>query len=393
MTGFKIRGAGRQGRRVPSGPGFGWALPLAAAGFVVVAHAGNAPPRSSLSGRVYFDHARHAPYTPDCSACHRLAAEERMPGAEVPGRQFERPVESDCTGCHPFTRPSPAERVGVADPEVCGLCHLLDDAGRVALPALAPRFPALVFDHRDPFAKLPGVDCTACHDAEQIASGRCPTMQRCMTCHDDALDGGCARCHLHDERGRLIVDRPGHAPLRPAEWMGDLAHVPGFGESHGTAARTRRSTCDACHAETFCEGCHLGEAIEQRMHPAGWLALHGAASRSADLNCDTCHRGQEMCLACHRRTGATEDSPAVGGAVPRGLSFHPEGWATTPGEHAREARRDLGSCVSCHTGRDCVVCHATQSPHGSGFRSRCAGLRDTSPSTCLTCHATLPECR
>jgi hypothetical protein len=371
----------------------GFALAFAAAGFVVSAHAGSAPDPSSSSGRVHFDHARHAPYAPDCSACHRLAAEERMPGAAVPGRQFDRPVEADCTACHPFERPSPAERVGVADPEVCGLCHPLDDAGRIALPALAPRFPALDFDHRDHAAAAPAATCVACHDAEQLASGRSPAMPRCMTCHADALDGGCARCHLHDERGRLVVDRPGHAPLRPAEWMGDLAHVPGFGESHGVVARTRRDACDSCHEETFCEGCHLGSAIEQRMHPAGWLSLHGAAGRSVDLDCETCHRGQEMCLACHRRAGAAEDSPELGRAVPRGLSFHPAGWSGNPEEHAREARRDLGSCVSCHTGRDCVVCHATVSPHGSGFGSRCAGLRDASSAICLECHATVPDCR
>ena len=105
---------------------------------------------SAVTGarRASFDHARHAAHVPDCSTCHRYAA-DASPGAEVPAPDFERPAESDCSGCHPFERPPPAERVGRADPEVCGVCHGLDDSGRVALPSREPQLPALDFDHRD----------------------------------------------------------------------------------------------------------------------------------------------------------------------------------------------------------------------------------------------------
>ncbi|MBI5490347.1 MAG: hypothetical protein HY905_23625 [Deltaproteobacteria bacterium] len=347
---------------------------------------------SAPSARSSYDHARHAPHVPECSTCHRYAA-EASPGAEVPAPQFERPAESDCTGCHPFDRPSPAERVDRADPEVCGVCHALDERGRISLPAVQPRFPALDFDHRahDQDSAAP---CSACHDAEQLASRATPSMQGCMTCHDDALDGGCAICHLHDEVGRLIVDRPDHPRLVPTEWMGDLWHGSDFDTAHGVAARTKRDVCDSCHEPTFCEGCHLGEALEQRFHPAGWITLHGAAERSTDLDCETCHRGQEMCLTCHRRAGVSFDSPELGRTVPRGLSFHADTWSSRPEEHARDARRNLESCVSCHSAGDCLVCHASgPSPHGPGWGSRCSDLREVSPDTCLVCHATVPACR
>ena len=348
--------------------------------------------REAAPARAIFDHARHAPYAPDCSGCHRAAAADRMPGAEVAAPPFERPGEADCVGCHPFVRPAPAERVGVADPEVCGVCHVAGEDGRVALPAVLPRPPALDFDHRrhERDAQAP---CSACHDVAQIDAGAPPAMQRCLTCHADALDGGCATCHLHDARGLLRVTRPGHPDLVPAEWMGELAHGSGFDTSHAVPARTRREVCESCHEETFCEGCHLGEAIERRFHPAGWTSAHGAAGRSTELDCDTCHRGQETCLACHRRAGATFDSPEVGRSVPRGSSFHAESWSLRPEEHARDARRNLASCVSCHSARDCLACHADgTSPHGSGFGSRCAGLREASPDTCLVCHASVPRC-
>jgi len=350
------------------------------------------PPPADPSGRVRFDHARHAAHQPDCSACHRPTPPETAPGAATPAPDFERPREADCTGCHPFERPAPGPRTATADPEVCALCHPVDAAGRLALPAVAPRFPALAFDHRR-HEDAAGAPCTACHDPARIAGGVPPPMTRCMTCHDDALEGGCARCHLHDARGRLTLRRPGRPELRPPAWMGDLAHVEDFARQHGVPARTRRDVCASCHEPSFCEGCHLGEAIERRFHPAGWLSAHGPASRGADLDCNTCHRGQETCLSCHRRAGLTLDSPRLGRDVPRGSSVHGESWALRPELHAREARRNLGSCVSCHTGRDCVTCHAVVRPHGPDWNQRCSGLLATSPQTCAACHTRRPDCR
>jgi hypothetical protein len=369
----------------------GWWL-VAGAGAIVLPVLAVRADEPGPAARASFDHARHAPYLPDCSTCHRYAA-DASPGAEVPAPDFGRPAESDCTPCHPFERPSPAERVGRADPEVCGVCHALDESGRVALPSREPRFPALEFDHRD-HDDASATPCSACHDAEQLVSGATPSMQGCMRCHEDALDGGCARCHLHDEVGRLLVDRPDHPRLVPPVWMGDLWHGPDFATAHVAAARTKRDACDSCHEPTFCEGCHLGEAVERRFHPAGWMTIHGPARRSSDLDCDTCHTGQETCLTCHRRAGASFDSPEIGRAVPRGDSFHTDLWSTRPEEHARDARRNLASCVSCHSAGDCLTCHASgPSPHGAGWGSRCDGLREVSPETCLVCHATVPVCR
>ena len=352
---------------------------------------GRTPPTADPSGRVWFDHGRHAAHARDCAACHRASAATTSPGAEQPVPDFERPREADCTGCHPFERPAPGPRTAAGDPEVCALCHPVDDAGRVALPVVAVRPPALDFDHRRHEAAS-GAPCGVCHDPARILPAVPPGMRVCLTCHDDALDGGCARCHLHDGRGRLRVERPGRPRLIPPAWMGELAHVDEFAAAHAVPARTRRATCESCHDGSFCEGCHLGAALERRFHPAGWVSAHGAASRGADLDCGTCHRGQETCLSCHRRAGATLDSPQLGREVPRGASLHGETWALRPELHAREARRDLGSCVSCHAGRDCVTCHATVRPHGRGWRRSCAGVRAASPETCAVCHAATPAC-
>ncbi|HEV8548740.1 MAG TPA: hypothetical protein VGQ57_06930, partial [Polyangiaceae bacterium] len=68
-----------------------------------------------------------------------------------------------------------------------------------------------------------------------------------------------------------------------------------------------------------------------------------------------------------------------------------------------EAERNLNACVSCHTERDCVSCHATAAmggigsglpsgsgrgtdPHPPGFISRCGRALRQNPRPCLTCH-------
>jgi hypothetical protein len=236
----------------------------AAVALLVVALAalarGDVPPPSGSdgpdfgTGRVRFDHARHAGHVGECSACHRYAAEGTAPGAEVPAPQFERPGEADCTPCHPFVRPAVAERVGRADPEACALCHPLDGAGRVALPAVAPRFPAVDFDHRahDEASAAP---CSACHDAAQLAARTTPSMRRCLACHDDALDGGCAECHLHDG---IRPASPRTTPFRR-----------GRGATRATRATSRRSAKGATWGRRL-----NGDSIRRAGSPR--TARHGA---------------------------------------------------------------------------------------------------------------------
>lgn len=352
------------------------------------------PPPGSCdpSGRVFFHHDRHAPYVPECGACHRYGDEEAIPGAEVRAPDFARPEEVDCLACHPFERLDPIDRGDGPDPEACGLCHPVDDRGRVALPAVLPRFRSLAFDHRR-HERVSGAPCAACHDLRQIDSGNPPGMPTCLPCHPGALDGDCGRCHLHDGRGRLRTTLPRGKVLVPPAWMGTLAHVPGFDATHGPAARARRTVCARCHEDTFCQGCHLGTAAESRFHPAGWTSVHGPASRTSDLECETCHRAQDRCLGCHRLAGAAMDSPEIGRGVPRGASFHGPLWNADRTLHAREARRNLMSCVSCHAERDCLSCHQVGfDPHGRNFGSRCRRLAEVSPETCTRCHPVTPPC-
>jgi hypothetical protein len=122
-------------------------------------------------------------------------------------------------------------------------------------------------------------------------------------------------------------------------------------------------------------------------------------------------------LSCHQRAGVAASGPFQNFAE-RGR-FHPppEVWSSGPRSsrhHAWEAERNLNACISCHTERDCVACHATRGvggpggglaagslrggdPHPAGFRSRCARALRQNARPCLVCHdpadPTLAECR
>ena len=58
------------------------------------------------------------------------------------------------------------------------------------------------------------------------------------------------------------------------------------------------------------------------------------------------------------------------------------------------ARQTLESCVTCHTERDCLLCHSATAgrhfnPHGPGFNAERLARRN--PQTCSACHGrTIP---
>jgi hypothetical protein len=324
---------------------------------------------------------------PGCSSCHKAQGMRPIP-ADHSGR-----TDDTCGMCHPATEPmQAASSTSGPDPAVCALCHGVGADGRVALPTLPePTSHVLAFRHPDHEAKA-GAPCDACHTLAQADSGLPPAMPVCMSCHASAKQENCSKCHLHDARGRLETDLPDGRQLVPSAWWGAIGHVEGWEAEHGGAAGTNETLCRSCHEQSFCEACHLGEGSERRFHGAGWISMHGPSSRSADLDCTVCHDEQETCLSCHRRAGVALSSPDS--AVPAGAgSYHPADWTYGPSGHPREARRNLGSCVACHSQGDCFACHQGVSPHGDSWvGGRCSAIEDTSPQLCLECHTSVPQC-
>jgi hypothetical protein len=186
--------------------------------------------------------------------------------------------------------------------------------------------------------------------------------------------------------------------------MHGASHDGGWVLEHAPAASTSPGLCAACHTDTDCASCHAGKVKPPAIHPGDWLHFHPVSAALGELRCSSCHSYQEFCITCHRKVGAAWDSPSKLG-VPAGDVFHPEGWYSLsgPSKHAHEAKKNLTSCVSCHTENDCISCHSASSalpgvgsphPSASQWFEKCKVLVKKNPTSCLKCHASVPAaCR
>ena len=254
-------------------------------------------------------------------------------------------------------------------------------------------------------------------------------MQSCLTCHrtpvtvgasavTDAAAAGCTRCHLSTPSGRIDTTLGGSlgappsgtladaftARLRPTSNLFGDAHHPGFATDHGAAATRSDRTCGACHDESYCADCHKGITRPLEYHPGDYLQVHALEARRAASECSTCHRQQTFCVGCHERTGVATRAAAEWGRGAQGQgAFHPAGWASAttlgPNTHAREARRNLTTCTSCHRDDDCLPCHSADpgglriSPHPRAWRGsvQCRALDRGNRRMCLRCHTSAEE--
>jgi hypothetical protein len=256
------------------------------------------------------------------------------------------------------------------------------------------------------------IGCAQCHDdvertTEHTIGKRRPDMRRCLSCHGMAgpargdAKSGCPVCHVTEKNGLLTTRFTGRTSsgsvttrvLVPPVWLHDAAHGPDFTLRHKRIAADDSAFCAACHAERFCTDCHDGRVRPRDVHPGDWLSMHPMAARQNAPVCSSCHAEQSFCLDCHAWAGVSEV-----GAAARGRRFHPAGWSSLgttrgPGHHAWEAQRNLHACVSCHTERDCALCHASTGrrglgidPHPAGFARGCRAQLARNRRPCLVCH-------
>lgn len=197
--------------------------------------------------------------------------------------------------------------------------------------------------------------------------------------------------------------RTGHEPPEPFRglfqnpvWNQPVAapesHSANFAYTHGIALHTDEADCASCHTETFCTDCHVGLTAPIAIHPPGFLSLHGPEALARANDCASCHTTTRFCAECHQQSDLTT---VPGSAPPPGFQAHPPDWldATSAWSHGPEARANLLSCMSCHSGTDCADCHVTVNPHGPGFERQCRALLDSGSPVCADCHsgqATLP---
>ncbi|MFH0902724.1 MAG: cytochrome c3 family protein [Pseudomonadota bacterium] len=358
-----------------------------------------------------FSHSRHlAGEQTKCQTCHvRADTSTRSTDRLFPGHR-------ECSPCHHLALPSPqpnvTERRTVGSSSACRSCHSgnWEDDSPNALSAPPAN---LKFSHRIHSARR--VECQRCHP--NLASiglatrMQLPKMSVCRGCHEQTADGTrCTSCHLAAAGGTIRVSFP-QGLLVPSAALG-IRHDLDYHSGHRRLTRSNERLCRGCHRREQCVRCHDSRLKPMALHPAGYVGLHQVEARRNDPDCSACHRLQSFCTGCHTRSGVSSDERTFGkqkgtpeqststkkqgGSPLHRSSFHPEGWSSTDGKtngrspvlHARQARANIRSCVSCHREQSCAECHISVRPHPPGWErsSECRSLAKRNGRVCLRCH-------
>jgi hypothetical protein len=353
-----------------------------------------------------------------CGSCHKAALSSASAGDSL------IPKGDVCDSCH-MSDHSNLDKVAPGDdPEgKCGFCHVGYKTGDGNLVArfLLPR-PNMVFNHKKHLDR--NIQCAQCHgdvgQLELATRDQMPRMRGCFGCHqmsDSAARGAaksdCLVCHVATEATQ-IASRGGNSRVRtafasgemlPPRWLHDAEHGPDWIFRHREVAANDSQFCANCHREDYCTDCHDGKVRSHVVHPSDYLNMHPIEARMQTVKCQSCHEEQSFCLGCHQRLGIAMSGPTD---VRESGRFHPakDIWSDPPrkpGHHSFEAEKNLNQCVSCHTERDCVVCHGAQGigggfdPHRSSFVAGCATQFRRNPRPCFVCHdpgdGKLAQCR
>lgn len=205
-------------------------------------------------------------------------------------------------------------------------------------------------------------------------------------------------------------------------------HLAGWNTEHARLAGRESNNCAMCHDQGYCADCHQGGAVDARLHVSNvrgadtvprshrsdFREIHPIAAMDGPRSCEKCHEAR-FCSDCHAKYRPEElqfeshrrqfgDIP-VSAAGPRHALFplsscatcHPKGSALPSHEwgpgHAREAKRNLAACQSCHAdGETCLKCHSARQglvvkPHPDNWDSIKGNLeRASGRRTCVRCH-------
>jgi hypothetical protein len=274
---------------------------------------GSAFGKDNIKSNIVFPHKIHtSEFGIGCLDCHPGI------GKDVSGAANLFPMMNKCSQCH-----------DTSDKSKCSSCH----RSREESFDYSHFFRyGKMFDHQGHLQA--GVGCSDCHD---VMNGSKTTlgMTQCISCHETGKGPvGCLACH---ESKKEIV---------PASHRGDWIH------SHGRAAWANTDECSKCHKDqTNCAECHSTSGMEfsGSPHSLAYVHSHGVDARLHESDCEKCHTGLESCSQCHAETGL---KPA---------SHNPSVW-WIGSKHGAEAKRDLGSCMTCHPDDGtkepiCANCH------------------------------------
>ena len=253
-------------------------------------------------------------------------------------------VEASCTDCHAAadTSTSPAHNL-LPDMDTCYNCHDSDSECTLCHkdPDNAVVYPRIT----DYISKFPHathiknkVECATCHKgvatSSDIFAKHLPEMSTCVSCHSDVQEVDyCVSCHAANK------------DLKPID------HKVAWRQEHGIVSQTEKNDCKMCHTENQCLDCHQKDNLDRKVHPLNFRNNHSLYAKGNMDNCYTCHEELSYCVSCHRQEFV----------MPRNHAS--AGWSNpeTGGAHARIAKMDLDTCLSCHNDPAgepvCLQCH------------------------------------
>lgn len=205
-------------------------------------------------------------------------------------------------------------------------------------------------------------------------------------------------------------------------------HLSFWVKEHRLSAEKHPNNCKDCHQQSFCFDCHNGGGLDADMHSStsgpdympkshrsDFREIHPIKAREDERSCYRCHDAKRFCAECHSKFSSdalTSDSHRrqfrdipLSSVGPNHASFTPADcknchvngalpkheWSLS---HAREARRNLASCQTCHPDGDvCMKCHNAQqglkvNPHPRNWGSvKGRFSRASDNRTCVKCHA------
>jgi len=228
-------------------------------------------------------------------------------------------------------------------------------------------------DHKD-YKEMELKECAGCHKGEGVALTHDADWVRghrllatrpdknCIACHQQSFCLDCHKGGAIDVKLNTQIAKAGSMPS---------THRTDFRELHPIKALDNPQSCYRCHAAKFCTECHSrfkGDQLQTLSHRKSWSNLQTANPGPAHSTFNT-----TQCQTCHPN-----------GVLPTHV------WSS---DHAREARRNLQACQTCHSdGQTCMTCHSGRTglrinPHPRGWdKVKDSYKKKSNGRSCIKCH-------
>ncbi|PLX68818.1 MAG: cytochrome C [Denitrovibrio sp.] len=248
------------------------------------------------------------------------------------------------------------EHLVILEGEPCQTCHLEDSKN------IVPEIETCKNCHEDDFLKDVTFKPTVTHRDSNFVlehgSFVSITKYDCASCHEQA---SCIDCHKNGVPGEMGTTLSKEASM----------HRSDFIVGHPLMAKQDSESCMSCHEVNYCSDCHTqfdDNQLAGSSHRQSWSNLLTSATgipheNFSTFSCQTCHL--DSVLPAHE-------------------------WSR---EHAREARKDLAACQTCHSeGDTCLKCHSAVNglqvnPHPENWNDIKDKLEKASDGrTCRKCH-------